>query len=292
MANYIIIGGDGKEYGPVSEADVRQWITEGRLSAESRVKAESDAEFRALAQFPEFADALGQQSAPGTIAPAPTSADFMDRDYELDISECVTRGWELYKGNFGIIFGSFIIMLLALMACGGALSMITGLFARGILHGPIAVQVCYNYVVSGLIALVSGPLMGGLYLVYLKTIRKQSTGIGELFAGFQQSYGQLVLGALVVSLVTGACMMPFQFAWQAKVAPLLMQMQTMQNDPAGVQKLLPQLMTAGTSSLPLFFVCLIPVTFLTVCWQFTLPLIIDMQMSFGTAMKTIWTMVM
>ena len=52
---FKIIGGDGKEYGPVSDADVRQWIAEGRLSAESRVKAESDAEFRALAQFPEFA---------------------------------------------------------------------------------------------------------------------------------------------------------------------------------------------------------------------------------------------
>jgi uncharacterized membrane protein len=292
MANYIIIGGDGKEYGPVSDADVRQWIAEGRLSAESRVKAESDAEFRALAQFPEFADALRLQPTPGTIPPAATSADFMDRDYELDISGCITRGWELYKGNFGIIFGSFIIMLLALMACGGALNMITGLIARGILHAPIVVQVGYNYLVSGLIALVSGPLMGGLYLVYLKTIRKQTTGIGELFAGFQQSYGQLVLGALVVSLVVGVCMMPFQFVWQAKAAPMLVQMQTMQNDPAGVQKLLPQLMAAGTSSLPLLIVCLIPVTFLTVCWQFTLPLIIDKQMTFGTAMKTSWTMVM
>ena len=31
MANYIIIGGDGKEYGPVPDADVRLWIAEGRL---------------------------------------------------------------------------------------------------------------------------------------------------------------------------------------------------------------------------------------------------------------------
>ena len=39
------------------DADVRQWIAEGRLNTESRVKAESDAEFRALAPFPEFASA-------------------------------------------------------------------------------------------------------------------------------------------------------------------------------------------------------------------------------------------
>jgi hypothetical protein len=62
MANYFVIGGDNKEYGPVTDADVRQWISEGRLSADSRVKAESDAEFRALGQFPEFAAALGAKA--------------------------------------------------------------------------------------------------------------------------------------------------------------------------------------------------------------------------------------
>ena len=55
MANYFIIGGDGKEYGPVTDADVRLWIAEGRLNAQSLAKGEGDAEFRALAQFPEFA---------------------------------------------------------------------------------------------------------------------------------------------------------------------------------------------------------------------------------------------
>ena len=68
MANYIIIGGDGKEYGPVTTNDVRQWLAEGRLNAQSLVKAESDAEFRPLEKFPEFADAFAA-NAPATIAP-------------------------------------------------------------------------------------------------------------------------------------------------------------------------------------------------------------------------------
>jgi hypothetical protein len=55
---YVIIGGDSKEYGPVSGADLRQWISEERLNARSLVKAESDAEFRPLSTFPEFADLL------------------------------------------------------------------------------------------------------------------------------------------------------------------------------------------------------------------------------------------
>jgi hypothetical protein len=68
MANYFIIGGDGKQYGPVTDADVNQWITEGRLNALSQAKGEGDAEFRPLAQFPEFAATLAPQTAaPATI---------------------------------------------------------------------------------------------------------------------------------------------------------------------------------------------------------------------------------
>jgi len=56
---YIIIGGDGKQYGPISGDELRRWISEERLNAQSLVKAESDAEFRPLATFPEFAGAFG-----------------------------------------------------------------------------------------------------------------------------------------------------------------------------------------------------------------------------------------
>lgn len=69
MANYFIIGGDGKEYGPVTDADVRQWVTEGRLNGNSQAKAESDAEFRALETFPEFADMFAPAPAAGTVPP-------------------------------------------------------------------------------------------------------------------------------------------------------------------------------------------------------------------------------
>ena len=44
------------------------------------------------------------------------------------------------------------------------------------------------------------------------------------------------------------------------------------------------------SRLPLLLVCVIPLTYLSVNLQFTLPLIIDKQMSFGMALKSSWTM--
>lgn len=78
---YFIIGGDGKQYGPISEADLRKWIAEGRLNGQSQARAESEAEFRALATFPEFASSLG--IAPPGIAPPlaalPVSGDAAGR---------------------------------------------------------------------------------------------------------------------------------------------------------------------------------------------------------------------
>ena len=121
MANYLIIGGDGKQYGPVTDADVRQWIAEGRLGAQSQAKAESDAEFRPLAQFPEFAEAF-RPGAPAAFAPppaAPAAGSFTERDYELDLGGCISRGWSQVTGNFGVLFVGVLVYFLIQMAIGG-----------------------------------------------------------------------------------------------------------------------------------------------------------------------------
>jgi GYF domain 2 len=74
MATYTIIGGDQKEYGPVTAEEVRKWIAEGRLNAQSLMKAESDAEWRPLSVFPEFADAFGGPAAASSTPPPLTAA--------------------------------------------------------------------------------------------------------------------------------------------------------------------------------------------------------------------------
>ncbi len=287
MANYFIIGGDGKEYGPVTDADVRLWIAEGRLNAASRAKAESDAEFRALAQFPEFADTLAPQAAPATIAPVRTAADFLERDYELDLGGCISRGWGLFKENFGILFAACLILMVMQFAIG----LVVAPVAKLLMHAPALVQVGFKFLLPLVTALVLGPVAGGVNLVFLKKIRRQETGVGDVFAGFQKAFAQLYLGALVVGLTAGACLLPGNYVWQLRGGPLIEQMQHMQSDPAGIQTLLPQLMSAAMSTLPVFLVCLLPATFFVVSWMFTLPLIIDKQMNFGTAMKTSWKMV-
>jgi hypothetical protein len=71
---YKIIGADGREYGPVSAAALRQWIAEGRADAQTRVLAEGSTEWKPLASFPEFGlSAAGGPRFEPVPAPFPTS---------------------------------------------------------------------------------------------------------------------------------------------------------------------------------------------------------------------------
>ena len=51
---FKIIGADGRQYGPVSADQLRQWIAQGRANAQSLVQAEGSAEWKRLGEFPEF----------------------------------------------------------------------------------------------------------------------------------------------------------------------------------------------------------------------------------------------
>jgi hypothetical protein len=56
---YYIQGADQKQYGPVSAEQLRQWISENRLNRSSPCRAEAEATWKTLGDFPEFADAFG-----------------------------------------------------------------------------------------------------------------------------------------------------------------------------------------------------------------------------------------
>lgn len=67
---YKIRGADQKEYGPVSADQVRQWIFEKRLDAQSMVRFEGTEEWKSLSQFPDFAGALASASPVSAQMPA------------------------------------------------------------------------------------------------------------------------------------------------------------------------------------------------------------------------------
>jgi hypothetical protein len=64
---YRIIGGDGKEYGPVSVEQLRQWLKEGRIHGQTQVRAEGETGWRMLDTVPGF-----HQPPPLTPPPPPS----------------------------------------------------------------------------------------------------------------------------------------------------------------------------------------------------------------------------
>ncbi len=64
MPNYKLIGADLMEYGPANAAQIRQWITEGRVNSATRLQTEGAGEWRPLAEVPEFAVALPDAASP------------------------------------------------------------------------------------------------------------------------------------------------------------------------------------------------------------------------------------
>src|SRR5690348_13878522 len=66
---YRVLGTDGKEYGPVSPEQIKQWNAERRLNFNSMVQTPDSPGWRPLTMFPEFASTLANV----TPAPLPTN---------------------------------------------------------------------------------------------------------------------------------------------------------------------------------------------------------------------------
>ena len=256
---YKIIGGDQKEYGPVTADQLRAWITEGRVNGLTSIWVEGATEWKPLSTFPEFAPLLAFQ--PPVLRP-PTAygaqpglpPDIFTRDYDLDIGRCVSDAWNLLKTNFGLVFGGVAIFMLI----------------------QIVISVLAQIPIVGLVFtvgnfIISGPLMGGVYYFLLKAIRRQPADIGDVFAGFRLAFVQLFLGYIVAALLTGLAALPGAAIMGVPIF-MMVRHHAVEAGPMLVAFL-------G------FIVAIIPMIYLGIGWMFSLPLIIDKQMAFWPAMS-------
>ena len=74
MSKYIIIGGDGKEYGPKTEAEIRVWIEQGRLNASSQIKDLEENQWKTIQSCDFHSD-----STPPEFNKAPLAASTLTR---------------------------------------------------------------------------------------------------------------------------------------------------------------------------------------------------------------------
>jgi len=184
---YKIIGGDQKEYGPVNEQELRNWIGEGRLNGQSMIWEDGSAEWRPLSTFPEFEEALRLQAglavaSPGRpIPPVNTeiwSSQILAQEPRVQPMECLALSWRLFNSNFGLLFGATFVVWLIGTVCGFL---------------PFGALVYWT---------LRGVLYGGLYLIFLKRIRGEATVVSEVFSGFNISFAQLVLAGMITNLIS------------------------------------------------------------------------------------------
>jgi hypothetical protein len=179
---YTIIGGDGREYGPVTADQVRTWVAAGRANKDTKVKVAGTDAWKTVADFPELAG--GSSPAELTQPPMALSATPLSTQpavVSFDVMSCYERSWTLLKANFWQFVGASLVMFLIY----GLLFLI-----QGRTHGVISF-------------FLGGPLGGGFYYFYLRKVRGEPATIGDLFAGFSRAFVQLLLAGLVVTILVG-----------------------------------------------------------------------------------------
>jgi len=190
-------------------------------------------------------------AAPSAGATA-TEADLLSRDYQVDIGGSLTRAWEVFKANAGMLIGASVLVYLAI----------------------IAVNVI-PYLGIVLALFLNGPLMGGLWLFYIKNVRNQEAGIADAFGGFGPRFWQLVLTQLIPGLVTGGF-----FGILAAIGIPAMILGLRQGGRAS--NMAPALMALMGV---LVLIAVVVITYLTVCWMFAIPLAADKRLKFWPALE-------
>jgi len=116
---FKIIGADQKEYGPISTEQIRQWIKDGRLNAQTPAQRDGG-EWKQLGAYAEFGDLFGMaaaaepgpapSAAPISSAPSPLPAGGGSREAALQAVKGPAMALAI-TGGLGILFYLFSSVL-------------------------------------------------------------------------------------------------------------------------------------------------------------------------------------
>jgi len=159
---YRILGADGKEYGPITEEVLRQWVSQGRANAQSRVRLEGSADWQILTSIPEFqamfAAAAGPPAGP---AAAPLGSERKTSGMAIASLILGVLGFCGITAVIGLILG--IVAMVRINRSGGRLSG----------NGLAIAGVC----VSGVMLLMCIPMMAAMLLPALARAKQKAMTI-------------------------------------------------------------------------------------------------------------------
>ncbi len=160
------------------------------------------------------------------------------RTRPLSATDCLTRGWDLFRAQPGFAIAAVVIVF-AIMFVGGMIPILS--FIIGFV--------------------INGPLMGGLWLAFIRALRNEEVSPGDVFAGFsKKSWLSLIVVNLLTTLLT-------ILAFAPGLIPLLYLVTTgRMTNPS------PSEIALMASALLLFIPVII---YLSLAWFFAVPLVID-----------------
>jgi hypothetical protein len=106
---FNLIGADGKQYGPISADQLRQWVAEGRANSQTMVQAAGTTEWRPLASIPEF---FSLSVPPTSVLPAQNSplalAGFICSIISVTIGLCCCYGFPFNLVGIGLSIAGLV----------------------------------------------------------------------------------------------------------------------------------------------------------------------------------------
>lgn len=112
---YKIIGADGNEYGPVTTGQLREWMAQGRVSAQTRAREEGGSDWKSLGSFPEFA---APSDIPPLVSPVlPTSNNRASNKIAAGICGILLGALGVHKFILGYTGAGLIMLLASLLTC-------------------------------------------------------------------------------------------------------------------------------------------------------------------------------
>ena len=110
---YKIVGIDGQQYGPLTSEQLRRWLFENRVNAQTLVQVEGSQEWKPLGSLPEFAAEL--KLAP----PLPPSAAAVRASNKIPAGICgiLLGSFGVHKFILGYTAAGLIMLLVTVLSC-------------------------------------------------------------------------------------------------------------------------------------------------------------------------------
>ena len=187
---YYMIGGDGREYGPVSADQIRQWLIEGRANGGTLIRADGETAWVRAdlvpGLYPEGAERQAHGSQPSG-APSPTPAESSRREgwthglgqREFRGGKALVDGASLFLKNFWVISGASLLVWLMEMV----------MVAIPLLGGVLQMA-------------LDGVLEGGLFMVVLRLLRGGKARAADALNGLGTHFRSLVLVGMFTKLLS------------------------------------------------------------------------------------------